>query len=370
MDKSILSKILKSCIILLVCIGSYFVIRYTFSIMIPAICVFLLTSFMEPGVKFLQEKAKFPRPFASIVILLILLFLMVGILFLVVTEIYEGVTYLADILPGQFQHFGAIVEYYFQSNIVPLYEQIFRFFNELSPSDQLFIQEYFSNLFQDIGSLVGAFFQQLLLALPRNLAVIPEALTVTFFILFASFLLSADFPRVKTFVAERFPTRWNKGLQHLTYYVKRSTFGYVKAQIILVTISFHIIFFGLLLIGVEHALTIALLMIIVELIPFVGTGLLFIPWIGYSFLSENYSLTIGLAVMYGIVIIVRQLIEPKIYSMNLAIHPLVWLMAAFIGLKVFGITGLILAPIFIVLFKGMYDSGFFRWLINYVNGDI
>ncbi|GGN48966.1 sporulation integral membrane protein YtvI [Oceanobacillus indicireducens] len=368
MDKSILTKIFKVCIILLVCIGGFFLIRYSFSIILPITLVLLLTSSMEPAVKFLQQKAKFPRPLASIVILFILLFLLMGILFLVVTEIYEGIAYLAEILPERFHQFGAIVEYYFQTTILPLYEQIFRFFNELSPSDQLFIQDYFSNLFQHFGSLVGVFFQQLLLSVPRNLAIIPESLAIAFFILFASFLLSADFPRVKEFFAGHVPKKWSEWLQHLVYYMKRSILGYVKAQIILITISFHIIFCGLLLIGVEHALTIALFMILVELIPFVGTGLLFIPWIGYSFLSENYSLTIGLAVVYCIVIVVRQLIEPKVYSVNLAIHPLAWLIAAFIGLKMFGIAGLILAPIFIVLFKGMYDSGFFRWLIHYVNG--
>lgn len=368
MDKSIVTKIFRSCIILLVCVGGFFLIRYSISVILPITLVLLLASSIEPAVNFLQKKAKFPRPFASIIILFILLFLLMGILFLVATEIYEGIAYLAEILPIQFQELGAIVEYYFQASILPLYEQVFRFFNGLSPSDQLFIQDSFSNIVQHIGSLIGVFFQQLLLAVPRNLAIIPESLTIAFFILFASFLLSADFPRVKDFFRAHIPKKWSERLQHFIYYMKRSTLGYLKAQIILITISFHIIFFGLLLIGVEHALTIALLMIVVELIPFIGTGLLFIPWIIYSFLSEAYRLTIGLAVVYGIVIVVRQLIEPKVYSVNLAIHPLAWLMAAFIGLTMFGVVGLILAPIFIVLLKGMYDSGLFRWLIHYVNG--
>jgi predicted PurR-regulated permease PerM len=68
------------------------------------------------------------------------------------------------------------------------------------------------------------------------------------------------------------------------------------------------------------------------------------------------------------VVILRQLLEPKVYSMNMAIHPLAWLVAAFIGMKTAGIIGIILAPFALVLLKGLYEARLFHSLLDYVNG--
>lgn len=368
MDKSILTKTLKLCIILLLIVSIYFIFRYTFSLIFPMIIVFLIAYLMEPAVKFLHTNLKLPRALASILTLLTLLLVGIGILFMVVTEIYEGIAYLAEILPEQLHQFGTIMDQFFTQRILPIYEQILLLFNQLTADDQLFVEEYITDLFKHVAGLVGMFFQSLLFAIPRNLAAIPESITVTFFILLASFLLSADYPGIKHFFAKHIPLKVSTKLQHIVYHLKKSTLGYLKAQFILVAISFHLIFLGLSIIGVKHALTIALFMILVDLIPFLGTGLLFIPWIGYSFITADYPMTIGLSIVYGIVIITRQLIEPKIYSMNMAIHPLAWLVAAFIGMRIWGVLGLLLAPFAIIILKGLIDAGLFRWLIGYING--
>lgn len=368
MDKLILSKILKICIISLFIIAGYFLFLYTYPILLPILTVFLIASLIEPGVRLLHNKLRFPRPLASLTVLLFYLSALVGLIMLMITEIYEGIAYLAEMLPQQLHLFGSILEYYFHSTILPIYEQVFTLFNQLTASDQVLIEEYISNIFQHIASVVGLFFQELLFAIPQNLTVIPESLTVSFFILFASFLLSADFPGIKQFFNAYTPNKIGRKLNDILYYIKKYGFGYIKAQFILVAISFHLIFFGLLVIGVEHALTIALFLIIVDLIPYVGTGLLLIPWIGYSFLTGDFSLTIGLAFVYGIVIVTRQLVEPKILSMNMAIHPLAWLITAFIGMKIWGLFGLLLAPFIIVMIKGLHQAGVFQWIFHYING--
>ncbi len=168
---------------------------------------------------------------------------------------------------------------------------------------------------------------------------------MTFFILLASFLLSADYPGIKHFFAKHIPLKVSTKLQHIVYHLKKSTLGYLKAQFILVAISFYLIFLGLSIIGVKHALTIALFMILVDLIPFLGQAYCSYLGSGYSFITADYPMTIGLSIVYGIVIITKKLIEPKIYSMNMAIHPLAWLVAAFIGMRIWGVLRLIACSI-------------------------
>lgn len=366
MDKSILTKLLKICIIFLIAFLGIVIIRYTYSILIPILAVFLIASFMEPAVLFLTKRMNFPRPLSSFLILLFIILIIIWLILLILTEVYDGIAYLAAILPEQLHQLGLLFDELFHLTILPFYEQVFQLFHEITSGELVFIQDYIADLFQEIAGLIGTFFQNLLVAISSNLSVIPESITIIFFVLFASFLLSSDFPRVKVFCKRQIPNNISEKLGHVLTHLKKSIFGYVKAQLILILITFHLIFLGLVIIGIEHALTISLFMMMVDLIPFVGTGLFFMPWIGYSFLSGNYALTIGLSIVYGVVIIARQLLEPKIYSMNLAIHPLAWLVAAFIGMKMIGFIGLILAPFTLILLKGLHEAGIFRWIIDYI----
>jgi sporulation integral membrane protein YtvI len=323
---------------------------------------------MEPGVRFLHERIRLPRPLSSLILLLSILLTCIGLFILIITEVSDGIVYVAEILPAELHKLSLMVETLFQQTILPMYERVFQFFHTMTAGELEFIREDMTGWFQQLAIQIGGYFQNLLFAIPGHLAFIPESVTVLFFILIASFLLSADFPRVKYFIKNQIPIPVFKKLQHLFYHTKKSTFGYIKAECTLILITCSIIFTGFLIIEVEHALTLALFMAIIDLIPFVGTGLLFIPWIGYSFLSGNYVLTIGLSVIYGIVILTRQLIEPKVYSMNLAIHPLAWLFTAFIGMKLWGVFGLILAPFTLIFFKGVHEAGVFQWMLNYIHG--
>lgn len=368
MINPILTKIIKIFTILLCFILGYYLFTYTFSFLFPIGLAVLIALSIEPGVIILEKKLKFPRPLASIAILLLFVFLLLGSLFLIITEIYEGIAYLAELLPEQLEKFGMIIEHYFHTAILPFYETVLGFFNRLADADQLLIQENLSGLFSYFSSVLGAFFQNLMFSIPIALALVPESLTAIIFIFLASLLLSSDLPRVKQLINHYIPARANFKIMDVIHYLKEAAAGFIRAQLILVAVSFHLIFFGLLIMKVEHALTISLFMIVIDLIPYIGTGLLFIPWIIYSFLTADYFLTIGLAIIYMVVILVRQLIEPKVLAVNIGIHPLVWLIAVFIGYKIFGLPGLLLAPFAIVFLKGLYYAGVFRWLLRYIAG--
>jgi|SRR5690625_3763761 len=368
MDKPILTKIWKICIILIVGGCLFFIIRHTLSILIPIGTAILLANWMEPGVRKLEHYLKFPRPFASFIVLVSFMTVVIGFLILIITEIYDGIVFLAEVLPDKLQQFGAIIENFLQSTVVPVVNRVLTIFNQFATEDDWFLQESIGNVFQHAASAVGEFFQHILFAIPSSLSFIPESFAAIFFILFAGFLLSADFPRVTTATRKHIPEKVTEKLFDIMFHVKRTTLGYVRAQLILVFISFLLILTGLFLIRVEHALTIALFTILVDLIPFLGTGLIFIPWIIFSFLSGAYPLTIGLAIVYAIVVIARQLLEPKVFSVHMAIHPLIWLSTAYIGFKIWGVLGLFIAPFAIVLIKGFHEAGVFRWLYHVING--
>jgi len=132
--------------------------------------------------------------------------------------------------------------------------------------------------------------------------------------------------------------------------------GFVRAQFILISITFLQATFGLYLLGIEYALTIGVLVGLVDLIPILGPGSIFIPWAFWHIIVGEYKFAVALLILYGILAIVRQLIEPKILGTSLGLHPLATLMAVFIGLRLFGISGIILGPLSLIIFKAVLQS--------------
>ena len=95
----------------------------------------------------------------------------------------------------------------------------------------------------------------------------------------------------------------------------------------------------------------------VDILPVLGTGTILIPWGVYMLISGNYFMGIGILILYVIITVIRQILEPKIVGSYVGLYPLVTLMAMYIGTKVMGFFGLFLFPITIILLKKMNDDG-------------
>ncbi|MCH5186055.1 MAG: sporulation integral membrane protein YtvI [Oscillospiraceae bacterium] len=141
--------------------------------------------------------------------------------------------------------------------------------------------------------------------------------------------------------------------------VKKYLGAYVKAQLSIMCVVFVILLSGFYFIRADYALFAALIIAVVDAIPFFGTGIALIPWAVVSFLNSDIQRGIGLTVIYLAVVLTRQLIEPKIISSNIGMHPLVTLMSMYAGYKLFSIGGMILGPVIMMLFISFYRAGIF-----------
>jgi sporulation integral membrane protein YtvI len=151
------------------------------------------------------------------------------------------------------------------------------------------------------------------------------------------------------------------------YFLKENVFigivGYLKAQMKMVTITFIVILIALLIFGVNSAFSIALLAGVFDLLPLLGVSTVFIPWIIYLFAVGQTTLAIELSILLAVVILVRQILEPKITGDSLGVSAFTMLSAMIISLSLFGISGLILSPILIILLKALHEQGYLkRWI--------
>src|SRR5699024_11590161 len=90
-----------------------------------------------------------------------------------------------------------------------------------------------------------------------------------------------------------------------------------------------LVFIGFLILGVEHALTVALIICLIDFLPYIGAIIIFLPWSIYAFSPGDIFLGAGLAILYGLIVLQRQLIKPKVLSSSLGISPLMTLLTMY-----------------------------------------
>jgi len=127
--------------------------------------------------------------------------------------------------------------------------------------------------------------------------------------------------------------------------VVKSIHGYIKAQLFLISVTAGICMVAFALLGIPYVLALGVLIAIFDLLPILGAGTLLIPMVVWYFLTSNPFTAIMLGLLYAVIVVVRQIIEPKVLSTNLGIHPIVAILSLFLGLQLFGPVGLILLPL-------------------------
>jgi predicted PurR-regulated permease PerM len=131
---------------------------------------------------------------------------------------------------------------------------------------------------------------------------------------------------------------------------------YIRAYLIIMLITFVIMLTGFLIMRVENALLLASVIALLDVLPLIGVGTVLVPWSVFQLLFGNLYLGIGLALIFVVNEVVRQISEPKIVGKSLGIHPLVSLVLLYVGYSVLGIAGLLLVPLISVILNVITDK--------------
>lgn len=178
-----------------------------------------------------------------------------------------------------------------------------------------------------------------------------------------AYFLSVEAASWKRFATDKTPRTFKNAFFFLKENVLKGIVTYVKAQMKLISLTFAIIFIALLLLGVDNAFTIALLSAIFDVLPLLGVSTVFIPWIIYLFVVGNIQLAVWLIVLLVVVLGTRQFLEPKITGDSLGVSAFTMLSFMIVSLSLFGVAGVILSPVLIILVKALYDQGYLRrWI--------
>ncbi|MDG4656534.1 sporulation integral membrane protein YtvI [Ectobacillus antri] len=341
---------------------------YSSGLIYPFIIAFIIAYLINPIVNFLNKKSHIPRALAVFLTLVLIFGALVGIVTLLIIETIAALNYLLAILPEQFPRLAAYIQDVFVHNIMPLYNDLNMRFNRLGESQQQTITENIQNLGIDLTNKAKLLLTGIITGLTSFLGALPNIVTVLIFILLATFFISNDWYRMAYGLERALPGKLQGYGQTIFEDLRKALFGFIRAQFTLISMTTIIVLVGLLLLRVPYAITIALITGMVDLLPYLGTGAVFVPWILYVWFTGDTAFAIGLLILYVVVIIQRQLMEPKVLSSNIGLEPLPTLIALFVGFKLYGLLGLIIGPVVLVVLKTLYDARVFHDLWVFIKG--
>ncbi|WP_108671263.1 sporulation integral membrane protein YtvI [Peribacillus acanthi] len=343
-------------------------IYYTSKVTYPFIIGLIIAFMINPLVDFFEKKTRMPRSLSVFAALILIIAIFTGLIVLLVSEIVSGANYLARVVP---QHIEVLIDYteqFIGTQIIPMYHQFTTLFNNLEAGQQDTIMENVQNAGKNIGTTVGDFIQNFFSNIPIIIGWFPSAATVLIFSLLATFFISKDWYRLRRLASRFTPNKMKQSGSKIFEDLRKALFGFIKAQLTLISITTIIVLIGLLVLRVEYAITIALVAGFVDILPYLGTGAVFVPWIIYEVIAGEMNLAVGLGVLYIVVLVQRQIMEPKILSSSIGLDPLATLVALFVGFKLIGFLGLIVGPVTLVIINTLHKSNVFTDIWSFILG--
>ncbi len=191
---------------------------------------------------------------------------------------------------------------------------------------------------------------------------IPSVLIAIVISVIASCFMASDYDRLVNFVKNQLPEKRRSALSKSKEILLTTLKQLIKAYGTIMLITFTEVFIGLnilKLVGIYESgyiFIISAITAVVDIVPVLGTGTVMIPWAFYSLITGNYALAIGLVVIYVIILVIRQVIEPKLVAVKLGLPPVLTIAAMYLGTQLFGFAGIFLLPIILIMLKRLNDE--------------
>jgi sporulation integral membrane protein YtvI len=176
----------------------------------------------------------------------------------------------------------------------------------------------------------------------------------------ATIFLLVDFESILAFIKKQLPDKTNELIYNIGTHLGKVLKKYILSYSLVMLITFAEIFAGLSIIGVNYAALLAALIAIFDILPVVGSGLVIVPWAIISLIIGDIGVGIGLFILWAVLCVVRQIIEPKIVGNSVGMHPFLTLFAMLAGNFIYGGIGILLLPVTLALCQSLNSAGVVR----------
>lgn len=323
----------------------------------PFLVAIIFAVVLEKSINFIVKKTRIPRKAVATTLVVVSYLIIGAIAYLIISSLVKEAIALRGNLPELYERL--------KTNYTGMYQDVSKALSDLPETVSSSIYKTGLELLENITKVAG----NLLKGLINFVLAMPDILIYVVVTFLATLFLVTDRRTIARYAEEVLPNKTYKKISAVVSSCFKTLGKYLKSQCVIICITFIELFISFVILRQSYPLTLAVVVAVVDALPILGTGTVLVPWAIYSAITGNLSLGIGLMVAYIIITIVRQLIEPKIVSDNLGIHPFVTLIAMYLGFKIFGLFGLIIGPIVMVIYKNvfsiMFETGYLKRLFVY-----
>ncbi|MDR6552959.1 sporulation integral membrane protein YtvI [Paenibacillus qinlingensis] len=328
----------------------------SFTIGLPFLLALVTAIFLDPLTTLLMRVAKIKHFMAATIVSTSFTLLMIALIYFIGMNVVTELIDLGRKAPGYMEDVNKYVDQ------AVLRTQVF--YESLSPEMAAQVQswlerstETLTGALTSILSLVSGFF--------LNLAgKIPNLFILLIVYVISMYLCLYNLGSMKAAFLSIFELKTRDKMENMLIYLREAIFGFIRAQLIMAIFTYLLTFIGLLLLRAEYPLAISLLVMVMEFVPVIGTGIVFIPWIIYQLLLGNTGMGIGLFVLFLVLIILRRIVEPKVLSDAVGINPLAALISLYIGFEWLGLAGLFLGPLVVIIYQALRKADVLRYNIK------
>ena len=330
-----------------VLLGLYISIRYLLPLFFPFLLGGALALAAEPLVRFLCKRL--PRPVAAGIGVTLSFAFLAMVLLLLAALVLRQLRTLSGVLPD--------LENTIRGGMQTLSSRLLEITEKAPGGTAAVLQQKIIDFFSGGSALLDRIMEYLLHLASGILSQVPGRALSFGTAIIASFMISSKLPQLKNTVRSRLDSQNLHSLFDALRRLRHSLLSWLKAQLKLSGITFVVAAGGLLLLRIPYALFWAAIIAMVDAFPVLGTGAVLVPWSFVSFLQGDTLLAFGLLGLYCAATITRTILEPRLVGKQLGLDPLITLISLYAGFKLFGLPGMIFAPMLAVTVTQLMEIG-------------
>lgn len=325
--------------------------RFLFRPLLPFLIAFGVSMILRPLVVRLTKKLKIKNSVIATVTVILSYLLLTALVAGIIIALAAAVINWAEGIPE-----------YFVTSIYPeltnLGDSLMKIGLKLKIDETYMNSEVIPDIVSTISTSVMNFSGKLVTWASSVGTRIPSAFLTAVICIIATVFISTDYDNVSGKVFNVFPEKVQEALLFIRRAFRKIIGNYAKSYSLILLITFGEMLIGLLIIGYDNAFLYALAVAFFDILPVVGSGMILVPWIIITFVQGSIGRGIGLTILWLVVVVGRQYLEPRIVGKQVGLHPLATLVSMWLGLKLAGGVGLLAFPVLLLVFMDVREGGY------------
>ncbi|MBP3603473.1 MAG: sporulation integral membrane protein YtvI [Lachnospiraceae bacterium] len=341
---------------LAIILGCIFVLPRIIVYFMPFVIGWIIAMIASPLVRFFEKTLKIKRKASSAVVIIAVIALVILLGYLIGAWLIEQGQHFVDDLP--------LLLASLKGELADVGQKLSGLYAYLPKEVQSSLTGMAAGLQQYAGNFVETASEPTIEVLSRFAQSLPSIIISVIMCLLFTYFYVADRDYVRNLLVKILPKSIIDRFDMIKRSFSRAVGGYFKAQFKIEFWMYFLLAIGFSVLNVKYAFIIAIGVAFLDLLPFFGTGTVLLPWAAIAFISGDYTMVIGLLIMWGVGQLARQIIQPKIVGDSVGLAPIPTIVLLYVGYKAAGVIGMIIAVPIGIIILNMYEEGVFNTTID------